>query len=217
MIALVGICWCWIHGAPFEAIARTNRGAVIDGAERPNTAVLLLDMQKDFLRDTKARQWGSAYRADRIAVMTELAKDATGKGQSVVAVKQVYEGAHTNFLIGLLGEGLGTKGSTGLELDSRLAFAPDSTVTKQVGDTFTSAEFLQYLEMHRIGTLRITGLDGYSCVKSTVLSALGRGYGVELVEDAMLSISQESWKTCRTELEGKGAHLVQAAQLEGDL
>ena len=46
------------------------------------------------------------------------------------------------------------------------------------------------------------------------MSALGRGYDVELVEDAVLSINEESWKTCRIELEEKGAHLVQAPQLE---
>ncbi|WP_093188209.1 isochorismatase family cysteine hydrolase [Pseudovibrio sp. Tun.PSC04-5.I4] len=155
--------------------------------------------------------------AGRITVMNELAKDAKLKGQFIVAVKQVYEGAYTNFLIGLLGEGLCTKGSSGLELDKRLAFAPAITVIKHVGDTFTNSEFLQFLETHGIGTLRIAGLDGCYCVKSTVLSALGRGYGVELVEDGVLSISQESWKTCRTELEEKGAHLVQAPQLEGTL
>ncbi|WP_057463347.1 cysteine hydrolase [Pseudovibrio sp. POLY-S9] len=190
-----------------------TQGDVIDKASRSQSALLVLDVQEDFTKDTKARQWPAAFVEERIARINALAADAQTRGEPVITTRLIYEGGYTNFLIGLLGEGLGTKGSDGLELDKRLGFQPDMDLVKSVGDAFASEELEAFLKTHGVGRLRIAGLDGCYCVKSTALGALGRGYAVELAEDAVLSIDPKGWTQCRAELVSKGVQLVKSAEL----
>jgi nicotinamidase-related amidase len=190
-----------------------TQGTVIDTANRGQAALLVLDVQEDFTKDTKARQWPTGFVEERIARINALAAEAQMRGEPVITTRLIYEGGYTNFLIGVLGEGLGTKGSDGLELDKRLGFQPDADIVKSVGDAFASEELEAFLKTHGVGRLRIAGLDGCYCVKSTALGALGRGYAVELAEDAVLSIDPKGWAECRTELISKGVELVNSAEL----
>ncbi|MES0872243.1 cysteine hydrolase family protein [Pseudovibrio sp. SCP19] len=189
------------------------QGEVIDKVQRDQAALLVLDMQEDFTQNTKARQWPASFVEERIERINRLAAEAQARGEAVITTRLIYEGGYTNFLIGLLGEGLGTKGSDGLALDERLSFQPDADTVKSVGDAFASEELVAFLEKHNVGRLKIAGLDGCYCVKSTALGALGRGYVVELVEDAVLSIDPKAWEGCRTELAEKGVQLVKSVEL----
>ncbi|GHB48231.1 isochorismatase [Pseudovibrio japonicus] len=192
---------------------RARRGEMIDRSKQDQIALVVVDVQEDFTKDTKARKWPSSYVEERIARINVLAAEAQARGQPVIAVRHIFDGTVTNFLIGLFGEGLGTKGSDGLALDARLRFQPSVDVVKHVGDAFTSNELEAFLKAHKIGRLRIVGLDGCYCVKSTALGALSRGYDVELVEDAVLSIKQKAWEGCRTELAKRGVRFAKSAQL----
>ncbi len=181
-----------------------TQGEMIDQERRDQMALLVLDIQEDFTRNTKARQWPAAYVEDRIERINRLAAEAQKQGMPVITTRLIYEGGYTNFLIGLLEEGLGTKASGGLALDKRLSFQPDADIVKSVGDALSSAELGDFLKKHNVSNLRVAGLDGCYCVKNTALGALARGYTVELIEDAVLSIDPKGWEACRGELAEKG-------------
>ncbi|KZL06691.1 nicotinamidase/pyrazinamidase [Pseudovibrio axinellae] len=187
--------------------AQVRRGAVERNSQN-KTALLVIDVQDDFTKSTPKRQWPEGYVEDRLVRINGLVEDARRQGQPVIVIRQIFKGAFANSVMTLLGEGLGTRKSDGLGLDPRLAFEADAEFIKHVGDAFSNPALGAFLKIHKVGRLRLTGLDGCYCVKSTALGALRRGYVVDLEQDALLSINQKAWLKCRDEIVAKGAHLV---------
>ncbi|QUS54575.1 cysteine hydrolase family protein [Pseudovibrio brasiliensis] len=190
-----------------------TKGEIIDRSICDQTALLVIDVQEDFTKNTRKRRWPTGYVEERIGRINRLADEAQRRGEPVIAVRHIHKGVVVNFLAKLMMEGLGTNGSDGLGLDKRLTIHSDMDIVKHIGDTFSNWELDKALAARKVGTLKIVGLDGCHCVRSTALGALNRGYEVELVEDAVLSIDPKAWEGCRTELAEKGVWMVKPAEL----
>lgn len=184
-----------------------SRVSSIDRAGRDRTALLVIDVQEDYTQDTRKRKWPRGYVEERLARINALAQETKRAGDPVIVVRHQFEGFLANSLIHMVGEGLGTATSGGLGLDPRLAIEADAEFIKHVGDSFSVAALNDYLAAHDVGRVRLVGLDGCYCIKSTALGALKRGYDVVIEEDAVLSINQTSWVQCKSHLKRAGAVL----------
>ncbi len=192
-------------------IGTPTSGPKIDLAQRSGTALLVIDMQQDFTEMTGSKAWEPDELQEVIKRINQRAKTAHQAGWPVITIRQVYEGAYTNFIVRLLGGGLGGKGSDGLGLDPRLAVSADADFEKPLGDSFSSQELENYLTEHSIGRLELAGLDGNYCVKNTAYGALNRGYHVTLNTDAILAASREAWAKEKDRLVQEGAILTAAS------
>lgn len=182
-----------------------RKAILIERSGRNRTALLVIDVQEDYTQDTRKRKWPAGYVEERLARINVLAHAAKQAGDPVIAVRHQFDGLLANSLVHLVGEGLGTATSGGLGLDPRLAIDADAEFVKHVGDGFSVAALNAYLAAHDVGRVRLVGLDGCYCIKSTALGALKRGYDVVIEEDAVLSINQTSWAQCKGHLRRAGA------------
>ncbi len=114
-------------------------------------------------------------------------------------------GWYTNFLVRLLGGGLGAQGSAGLQMDPRITAKPDLDIEKSKSDAFGEQELSAFLKTHQLDHLILTGLDGNACVKNTSIGALNRGYRVELCDPAILAYNQKAWELQKEALQEMGA------------
>lgn len=208
VVILVGIGYT-IWG--MRRIGTPTKGAKIDLAERTGSALLIIDMQRDFTELVGEKTWTPQEVQSVIAKINQRAAAAREAGWPVLTIRQVYEGAYTNFLVRLLGKGLGAKGSDGLGLDPRIAVGADADFVKPMADSFSSSSLDDFLRKKKIGHLELTGLDGIYCVKSTAHGALNRGYKVTLDTDAILASSEEAWRREKEKLASKGAILTAAS------
>ncbi len=181
----------------------------IDQAERPNAALLVIDMQEDFTRSTGRFAHDEVMRDAVIAKINDLAASAHEKGIPVIEVSHVFTDPFEKLLMKMVAGGAGVEGSEGLKRDRDLVFEANFHVTKNEGDSLTAPMLRRFLDDHKIGHLYLTGQEATACVNSTGQGALKRNYKVTLLTDAILARKPEKWTALADGLVTKGADSAQ--------
>ena len=173
--------------------------------DRPNAALLVIDMQEDFTRMTGKMAHDPEKREIAIKTIDTLAETAKSKAMPVVEISHSFTAPHEKIAIRLLAGGKGVEGSQGLRRDPDLTFEADAEIRKHELDSFSAPAFERFLDDNAIGQLIITGQDATACVNSTAKAALKRGYDVTLITDAILARDASKWSTMREQLLKQGA------------
>ena len=133
-------------------------------ANRPNTALLVVDMQLGVV--------AAAYRRDDvIATIAALVEKARGAGADIVWVQ--HSGAEL------------PPGSDGWPYVPELVRRDsEPLVPKQYSDAFEASNLESVLADRGIGRILLAGAQTDECIRSTLHGAIVRGYDVTLVADA---------------------------------
>ncbi|WP_404420165.1 cysteine hydrolase family protein [Thalassospira australica] len=182
-----------------------SKGQKIDLSQRPNSALLIIDLQEDFTLATGKNAYDPALVDKTISAINELVLIANETGQPVISVRQIFKGLYINLLVKFLNKGRGGPKSAGLDLDARLNGDIDHDITKARADAFSEPELEKVLERQKIGKLQIVGLDGNYCVQSTMQAAINRGYQVSFSDAAILAVNPTVWQKTRARLAARGA------------
>ena len=140
---------------------------------RPNTALLVVDVQNDVV--------GAAHQRDRvIGNVASLVDKARHEQVPVVWVQHCDERLE--------------RGSAGWQIVPELK--PDDAeplVEKSYDDAFDATTLETVLSGLRVGRLFVVGAHTDACIRSTLHGALVRGYDTTLVSDAHTTEDQTSW------------------------
>jgi len=142
-------------------------------ADRPNTALLVIDVQNDVV--------GGAHDRDgvvgRIAGLVARARDES--------VPVVWVQHSDDELV---------SGSDGWRIVPELSPARDEPlVHKSYGDAFEETHLDGVLAGLGAGRLIVTGAETDACIRSTLHGALVRGYDAILVDDAHTAGDKTAW------------------------
>ncbi|WP_406143644.1 cysteine hydrolase family protein [Streptomyces sp. NBC_01012] len=140
---------------------------------RPNTALLVVDVQKDVVE-------GAHERDSVVANIGSLVERARREGVPVVWVQHSDEGlAH---------------GSDGWRIVPELTPGDTETlVEKNYGDSFEDTDLETVLSGLGVGRLVIAGAETDACIRSTLHGAFTRGYDATLVSDAHTAGDKSAW------------------------
>jgi len=186
-------------------------GKLIDVKKMPNSALLVIDMQNSMLRlDDRQQPVNSVYA--RAVENINLAADRLADLKSeMIEIAQVKEKGHIQTLFLPLIPYSGTKGA-GISPSIRLA--SPAIFTKLRADAFSNPDLQRYLEEKGVGRLYITGVAAEICVNYTVRGALGRGYEVYVIPEAVVALYGDRSKERRLrEYAELGAKLVPIEEL----
>lgn len=140
---------------------------------RPNTALLVVDVQRDVVREAH----------DRDAVVANVATLVAGARQGGIPVVWVQ---HSD-------EDL-VKGSDGWRIVPELTPGDaEPLVHKSYGDSFEDTTLEAVLAGLGVGRLLVTGAETDACIRSTLHGALVRGYDATLVGDAHTTGDKSAW------------------------
>jgi nicotinamidase-related amidase len=142
-------------------------------ADRPNTALLVVDVQNGVVE--------AAHERD--AVVANICTLAAGARRGRVPVVWVQ---HSDEQL--------VKGSHGWQIVPQLT--PDDgepVVEKCYGDAFENTNLETVLAGLAVGRLLIAGAQTDACIRSTLHGALVRGYDTILVSDAHTTEDQTEW------------------------
>jgi len=141
--------------------------------DRPNTALLVVDMQRGVVAD--------AYEADRVIDnINVLVTRARAADVPVIWVQHADEELPA--------------GTEAWEMVEALVRESDEPlVHKSFGDSFEDTDLESVLEEHRVGRLVVTGAQTDACIRATLHGALVRGYDTLLVEDAHTTEDLREW------------------------
>jgi nicotinamidase-related amidase len=142
-------------------------------ADRPNTALLVIDMQRGVV--------GEAYEVDRVvANICTLVDKARAQDVPVIWVQ------HSSDELPL--------GSDSWQYVAELERRDDEPVVhKRYGDSFDETDLEPLLAERRVGRVVVTGAQTDACIRSTLHGALVRGYDTILVEDAHTTEDLRQW------------------------
>lgn len=142
-------------------------------AGRPNTALVIVDVQNDVMAD--------AYRRDAVvARIATLADRARAAHTPIVWVQ--HNAADL------------VRGSEGWRIVPELAPAVgDAHVDKQHGDAFEGTDLEDVLSRLGVGRVVVAGAETDACIRSTIHGAFVRGYDTTLVSDAHTAADKTAW------------------------
>jgi nicotinamidase-related amidase len=142
-------------------------------SDRPNTALLVIDVQNDVV--------GGAYNRDSVvANINTLVDKARAAGTPVVWVQHSDEGL--------------PKGSSGWEYVPELKRdESEPLIHKEYGDSFEETDLEEVLAERKVGRLIVAGAQTDACIRSTLHGAITRGYDATLVSDAHTTEDQTEW------------------------
>jgi nicotinamidase-related amidase len=141
--------------------------------DRPNTALLVIDVQKGVVEP-------SPNREEMIANISTLLDRARAASAPVVWVQHSGAGLE--------------QGSPQWEYVDELSRRDsEPLVHKKYGDSFADTDLEQHLEDLGVGRLVVAGAQTDMCIRSTLHGALARGYDATLVGDAHGTEDMREW------------------------
>ncbi|MCW2688207.1 MAG: cysteine hydrolase [Mycobacterium sp.] len=140
---------------------------------RPNTALLVIDVQNDVMTGTHNRDTVIA----NIALLVDKARV-----ENVPVVWVQHSAEHI------------PEGSDGWRYVPELTQeVSEPVVHKRYGDSFEETDLEAVLAERKVGRLIITGAQTDACIRSTLHGAIVRGYDATLVDDAHTTEDLSQW------------------------
>ncbi|WP_432975707.1 cysteine hydrolase family protein [Dactylosporangium sp. CA-233914] len=133
-------------------------------SDRPNTALLVIDVQNGTVN-------GTHNRDTVIANINTLLDKARAEGVPVVWVQ------HSD-------ENLPEGGDNWQYVPELIRLESEPLVHKHYFDSFEDTDLEKHLAEHGVGRLVVTGAQTDACIRSTLHGAMVRGYDATLVGDA---------------------------------
>ena len=177
----------------------------INRDERPGTALLVIDMQEDFIRSEGKMALDAERRDAAISTINEATAKAHEAGIPIIEVSHVFTDPLVKTVVKLINKGRGNEGSEGLQRDRDLTFNANHHIWKHEGDSFSVPMLARFLDDHQIGHLLLTGQEATACVNATAKGALARSYDVTLLDDGILARKPEKWTALADKLVAQGA------------
>ena len=141
--------------------------------DRPNTALLVVDVQRDVVA-------GAHRRDEVVAAIHGLVARARASSVPVIWVQHADEQL--------------VEGSDGWRYVEELQAAPDEPVVhKRYGDSFEGTDLEARLAERGVGRLVVAGAQTDACIRSTIHGAFARGYDTLLVGDAHTTEDLSEW------------------------
>ena len=149
-------------------------------ADRPNTALLVIDVQNGVV----AQAWNRDAVVANVAALVERARAAD------VPVVWVQHSAEDM-----------PEGSEQWRYVPELPQADgEPVVHKRYGDSFEETDLEAVLAQRKVGRLIVAGAQTDACIRSTLHGAIVRGYDATLVEDAHTTEDLSEWGAPAPEL-----------------
>lgn len=142
-------------------------------SDRPNTAFMVIDVQKGVVAE--------AHQRDKVVANIRTLVDKA-RDESVPIVWVQHSDAQLE------------RGSDAWDYVPELARQDsEPLVHKTFGDSFEDTDLEEVLAEAGVGRLVVTGAQTDACIRSTIHGALARGYDVTLVGDAHTTEDQSAW------------------------
>ena len=168
-----------------------------------DAALMLIDLQADFLDDDGRMPVARAHVAPMIAAAADAAALFKRCGRPVVAVGNEFR--RSDVVMNFLRRYASVEGSPGARWDGRVPLDGAKYFPKWGGSAFGNPELEPWLRAQSVSTLVIGGLMARACVTATTKAAIERGFRVMLIEPAIACVSDRSRERALARLERKGA------------
>jgi nicotinamidase/pyrazinamidase len=185
-----------------------STGRPIDNFAEHHSALLIIDIQEATTGDVSKYPFFQKNSDDLIKTINQIAESFKGQNIQVIYVRSEIK----NPMVNLLNSSY-AKGSPGAKNDKRLKIVTELEVVKKGKDSFRHTDLDSILSGNKINELYIVGLDAAECINATVEAAQNRNYRVNLIDEAILSKSNEMKDSMMVIFKDKGVNVIKIDSL----
>lgn len=167
------------------------------------SALLIVDIQEATTGEFATNTSYISQSETLINKINHLAKAASFHQIPVIYVRNEI----TDRFINLINNSM-EKGSAGVQFDKRLQLVSEDYISKEKQDAFSNYKLDSILNHHKVNKLYIVGLDAAFCVNRTVRAGINREYNVCILEDALISETEELKKHMLDQFKSKGVEII---------
>ena len=181
-------------------------GEKIGSYENPKKALIVIDMQLDFLGKNAKMPIEAGTENNLINVVNNIIDDYGNNGYQIIYIKNVYEKhAIANFFQG----NVTIKGTDGIEIDPRIHLVSENIFEKNKGDSFTNKEFEQFLINNEVNEIFVCGIMAHGCVYATALGGQNRNYKVNYISNAVGAPKNKNIENAIKKLKDKEINIIE--------
>ena len=169
------------------------------------TALLVIDMQVDFLSDTGRLPVDRARVDELIARVNRAIEECRRRGLLVVHIANEFP---RRSIANMFRKFAAIEGSAGAALDNRVRREGTRYLAKRHDDAFTNPELPALLEREGIRTVLVAGVFADGCVRATARGAIAHGYRAVVLADCVASRSDRSTNRALASMRSFGASVV---------
>lgn len=175
------------------------------------TALLTLDMQRDFLDGRGKLPVAAPQVNSLISTVNRLLEEAPKHGWVSVLVRNEYSPWDVSNIFRNFAS---LRGSVGAEFDPRLMRkAAAAEFSKTEGNAFSNPKLAPFLRSQDVHSVIITGVFADACVTRTAVGALNEGFRPVIVSDGVASGSVSSRDRALAALRDRGITVESSTSL----
>lgn len=186
-----------------------SKGFRIHADERTETVLFVVDIQEGITGEGAPFSAHVDQSAELIKKVNEVIVLADSLEIPIVYIQQQTE----NWFLNWATDYILATGAPGVAIDGRVKIMSGNFFTKRKSDAFSNLKLDPFLAAINARRIVITGLDIAGCAGKTSQAALNRGYEVVVVEDAVISETDEQKIESIADLQQGGAQILSVNQL----
>jgi nicotinamidase-related amidase len=194
-----------------SACSLSTSGPPIAPEGEPKTALVLLDLQKDFLAQEGRMPVASHQVEPLLSAIRRLLAVAPEREVEVVYV--VNEFGPGDWPANWFRNHAAIRGQAGTAKDPRVPVVEAPTFAKSAPDAFSNSDFDAHLRALNVDHLVIAGVFAGGCVKHTARGALNRAYRVTILRDAVADTSDQRVVNALADLTADGAAIRSSSEV----
>ncbi len=170
------------------------------------TALLAMDLQRDFLQSNGRLPIEQAQTGCLIATMNAALSRAARSGMTIIYLANAFSRVDP---LNLTRNFAALRGSPGAELDPRIVVVPQALhVQKKTPNAFGNPLLRRLLAERGVNRLVVGGVYADGCVLATCRAAMALGFDINLLGDGIGARSERARAGAVRKLVGRGAKLV---------
>jgi len=190
-----------------------SSGTRIADYPSPIQALLVLDMQNDFVGADARMPIREDSKLPLIAAVNDVAAFAAQKGILVIYIRNEFPRSD---LANAFRNNAAIKCTPGSELDPRVALVSQTVFDKDQPDAFSNPQLEAFLIAHQVNELVIAGVFADQCCAVTSQAALNRHYKVDYLVDGVGAGSRDSIQNAAASLRSQGATITTIDQWKSE-
>jgi len=173
---------------PYKWITIVSDGDAIPQYKNPQTALLIIDVQRNLTSEDGTWILNLNQTDDMIEQINRIIEKSTKSNIIVIYItNEIKKYSPLNHFTNRAME----ENTDGAKMDKRIMIVNNNHFIKSRMDAFTNNEFESFLKKHRINHIIVTGIDAEDCVDKTIKGALNRNYLTTVITDAIATASDE--------------------------
>lgn len=193
-----------------DDVNSVSKGFRVHIEDRTEVVLFVVDIQEGITGEDAPESPHQEQSDELIEKVNKVIVFADSLEIPIVYIQQQSE----NWLLSWATDYVLAKGAPGVAVDGRVKILSGNFFTKRKSDAFSNLKLDPFLEAVNARRIIITGLDIAGCAGKTSEAALNRGYEVVIIEDAVISKSDELKTEKVKELQAAGALVITTNELE---